>query len=143
MEMDIAMLNFFHRLFNPHCEHCTEEDELKRHCNSCEILQRELELLRSERDQLLDRILNPFKNEVTTTSTAIEPQPIKPKFIPWGVRRQMLEAESRQAAKLMKEKTDEIKVAAKSDKPLTVEEIEQVLGVSNEGESNESSNSNG
>jgi hypothetical protein len=42
-----------------------------------------------------------------------EYEPIKPAFTPWRVRQQMLEAEDRQKARLMKDKSAEISALEK------------------------------
>jgi len=60
-----------------------------------------------ERKDLLHRLLEPGKAEPPPTISE-EPIPITPSFTPWRVRQQMLEAEDRQAAKLMKERARDI-----------------------------------
>ena len=84
---------------------------------------------------LLNRLLNPVRDESAAIATT-EFKPILPKYIPWGVKKQMLEAESRAQAKILREKEKEIKEAEKpltESKPLSVEEIEEELGVTKEG----------
>ena len=100
------MSNWLHRLLNPHCEHCASERrearEVKRDdtvCQSCETLQRQLEIRNHEYDQLLTRLLE--KPEVPQATTAPPISLNKPKMISWAVRKQMLEAEDREKAKLM------------------------------------------
>ena len=88
------MSNWFHRWLNPHCPDCILI------CESCEVLKGQLEILNYTNKQLMDRILNP-PVPVTIPEPAQREVSI-PKNIPWGVRRQMLEAEDRERAKLMK-----------------------------------------
>ena len=95
------MTNWFHRLFNPHCPHCYEEQLERSHCNTCQVLQLELASVKQERDKLLQRILNPPTESTMSKDDIDELKPILPKAIPWNVRRQMLEAEDREKARLM------------------------------------------
>lgn len=112
------MANWFHRFFNPHCEHCAEEKLALKHCDACDVLAGEISRIRSENERLLERILNPPKEDERVT--APQPQAILPKQIPWAVRRQMLESEDREKAKAMRN-------AAKPD--TSVEELEKEMGV--------------
>lgn len=67
-------------------------------CQSCETLKQQLEIANYEKQQLLNRIIEKPAPEP-------EKQPIevtRPKMIPWNVRKQMLEREDREKAKLMK-----------------------------------------
>lgn len=113
------MFKFFHRLFNPHCEHCSREErervseqielsrisaeqrEFDRHCDTCDVLQRELELLRSERDKLLDRIITPpavIKERVVERESN-ERVPLVSRHLPFTARRQALEQNDRDIAR--------------------------------------------
>lgn len=102
------MFNFFHRLFNPHCQHCIEEairlrEEIKEdrtYCASCETLTRQLEIANFEKKQLLDRLLEKPAEQV---ENKVPVQISHPKNIPWRVRQQELEAADRQRARLMKD----------------------------------------
>lgn len=85
-------------------------------CETCEILREQLAKSDAERRELLTRLL---AKETPEPSHVVEEefQPIKPQFIPWRVRQQMLEAEDRKKAQLTKEKEKEIS------------ELEKELGV--------------
>lgn len=109
------MTNFFHRLFNPHCPHCIEEYERDLVCPSCEILKQQLELMTLQNNKLLDRITEKPQPEAVREP----PQITMPRNIPWGVRRQMLEAEDREKARLMRE----------APKPATTEDLEKELEI--------------
>jgi len=85
-------------LLNPHCEHCREEREESRVCPSCETLKSQLEAVNHEKNRLLDRLLTPI---VEATPAQPEREITKPINIPWNVRRQMLEREDRERAKLI------------------------------------------
>jgi hypothetical protein len=112
------MANWFHRFFNPHCPHCLNETIESRICASCEVLRAEVARLRADNERLLSRVLE--KPEVIKDrEIAPAPQAVLPKSIPWAVRRQMLEAEDREKAKL-------IRNAAKPD---SVEDLEKEMGI--------------
>ena len=92
------MSNWFHRLLNPHCPTCHEDDENSKVCNSCEVLRTQLDVTIRERDRLLSKLLD----DTPKTSSQQPMEPTKPINIPWNVRRQMLEAEDREKARLIK-----------------------------------------
>jgi hypothetical protein len=102
------MSNWFHRFLNPHCPHCVEEKHEEKVCPSCEILRTQVDRLLYENNRLLDRIL-----EKPAPEPAREPVKITlpNKNIPWSVRRQMLEAEDREKARLIKDAPQPVPVA--------------------------------
>lgn len=124
-------------------------DSIKRDnkvCESCEILKHELEMVRLENRQLLDRILEKPKIEEPTRTEGLKP--IVPTHIPWNVRRNMLEAEDRRKAQLLKEVSklnkpvednsalsggQTFKTEADIQKPMSVEQLEVELGVEENG----------
>lgn len=109
------MTNFFHKLFNPHCPHCIDEARENRICGSCEILQLENERLRHEVQVLLDRILErPIVEPIIKQENL---KPIMPQHIPFRVRKQMLESESREQAKLLRNQSN------------TIEELEKEMNI--------------
>lgn len=85
-------------------------------CESCEILRERLLKSDREREELLHRLLDKDKPEPPPVPEE-EPVPIKPNFIPWRVRQQMLEAEDRVKASLIKKHAEGI------------EELEKEMGV--------------
>jgi len=87
-------------------------------CDTCEVLRSQLDESNRERRELLNRLLDKDKVE-PPVSPQEELRPFKPQFTPWRVRQQMLEAEDRKAAALMKSKAQEIS------------ELEKELGVAN------------
>lgn len=95
-----------------------------RACLVCEVLREQLAISEKERRELLQRALAP-PSIPTEPEIQEEFKPIMPKFIPWNVRRQMLEADDRKAAQLMKEKAKEIA------------ELEKELGVAAEAKQQE------
>ena len=110
------MSNWFHRFLNPHCEHCHDEREESKVCKSCEVLKEQLASVTHQNKQLMDRLLNP-PVQIESSKPPIEITP--PRNIPWNVRRQMLEAEDREKAKLMRE----------APKPVLTEDLEKELDI--------------
>ena len=98
------MINWLHRLFNPHCIECDR-------CNSCEILRSELVYAHRRETELLSYL---FPTE--SISSEEEPKIIQPKVIPWKVKQQMLEDEDRQRAILL-------------NKQKEIESLEKELGI--------------
>lgn len=112
----MGIVNFFHHLFNPHCPECTVE----RGCKNCETLRSLLDTEKFEKSQLLNTLLH--KDQSSQPMEVELPKPITSKHIPWNVRRQMLEAEDRETARLLKKQQAETK---------QIEELEKELGVEN------------
>ena len=104
------MSNWVHRLFNPHCEHCLDE----RVCKSCETLKEQLESVNHEKNKLLDKLLTPPVAEVVAGPVREVTTPVN---VPWNVRRQMLEREDRERAKLMR------------NAPIPTEDLEKELNI--------------
>jgi hypothetical protein len=86
-------------------------------CGTCEVLREQLAHSERERRELLQRLLEKDKPEPLPTPKE-DLEPIKTtNFIPWHVRQQMLEAEDRKQAQLLKDKHKEI------------EDLEKELGI--------------
>ena len=94
------MIKWFHHLLNPHCPHCLIEREQSEHCKACDILQYEVERLRAENERLLARILHIPEPTIERT-VAPELVSIRPRATTWAVRKQMLEAEDREKARIL------------------------------------------
>jgi len=116
------MTNWFHKLFNPHCPSCIEQKHEDSICQSCETLKMMLEQSNYEKKQLLDKLLNPV---LPVNPTLVEYEPIQPKNIPWTVRRQMLEAEDRKKAELLRNAPK-----PSVEKSASLEVLEKELGIS-------------
>lgn len=68
-------------------------------CASCETLRQQLEIANYEKTQLLGKILKepePVKDAVEGPKISI------PRNVPWNIRRQMLEHEDREKAKILR-----------------------------------------
>jgi hypothetical protein len=107
----------------PHCPDCKEERENSKVCSSCEILKQQLESVNYEKNRLLDRIMEKPIPEVVSKPM----EPTRPVNIPWNIRRQMLESEDREKAKLL----------AQAPKPISTEELEKELDVASEKRENQ------
>ncbi len=117
------MFHWLHRAFRPHCEHCSEERREANICPTCQVFASQLELANYDKKQLLstiERMNNPTPVVVALSET---PEPIQPRNIPWAIRKNMLEAESRKKAELMKS------AAVKE----STEELEKELEVAQDG----------
>lgn len=90
-------------------------------CETCELLREQLAKSDAERRELLTRLLDRDKPEPSPIEEK-EYKPITPQFIPWRVRQQMLEAEDKKKAQLLKDRANEIS------------ELEKELGVNKEPE---------
>lgn len=124
-----SITKFFHELFNPHCEHCSNERIDSSFCQSCENLKMQLSVYQQQNDKLINRLLTPI-NESSPPAEIRESKPLQTKMVPWNVKRQQLEAESRELARSLKS-------AATPDKPASaaIKELEKELGVTNGTES--------
>lgn len=95
-------------------------------CECCEVLKETLTIERATNRDLLARIL-PNTNPNTSARPSEMIEPPKQSFIPWRVKRQMLEEQDREKAKLMKQfdKSEPPKF-----EPITTEELEKEIGIS-------------
>lgn len=101
------MLKWIHHLLEPHCPDCASEAQDKSICHSCETLKHQLEIANFERKQLLETVL---KLSQPTSQLSIQdtvtPEMVRPRTVPWNVRRQMLEEEDRKQAQLIRESAE-------------------------------------
>lgn len=84
---------------------CVEEALSSKVCKSCETLKMQLEVTNYEKRKLLDAVLE-FNKSPEVKRADEQPaniNEIKPRTIPWHVQRQMLEAEDRKKAAVMRE----------------------------------------
>ena len=100
------MLKWWHKFTNPHCIECEREHE----CKSCETLQQQLAQANREKHDLLNTVLLLSQPRTIVEETPYKPEitDLKPKITPWRVRQAELEANDRDAAKLLKDKQKEI-----------------------------------
>lgn len=121
----MSITKWFHHLLNPHCRECYEERTESKVCESCETLKVQLSIANAEKRQLLDSILEkPTPQiEIEHTRKPIQiPEDLKARQMTWNVYRQMLEAEDREKAKILRKQAEDKRVA----------ELEKELGVSHD-----------
>jgi hypothetical protein len=135
-----GLVKFFHEIFNPHCEHCESEKlrifeakrevlEQENHCTSCETLQVVNDTLIRENQRLVDALIEKNKNIPEPVQTNEPLRPIRTTtHVPWNVRRQLKEQESRAALQARKDAAQPDKVNTKSiDKDAELKELEKEL----------------
>lgn len=103
-------------------------------CSSCETLKIALERANFEKDKLLSRLLE--KPDDRPPVFRDEPQQVVPRNVPWNIRRQMLEREDREKARIMRE-------APKPNINPNSGEIEEFEKELRDAESNRSQSSSG
>jgi len=98
------MLRWIHHLLEPHCLECAEERAAKLICTSCETLKVQLEAANYEKRLLLEQVVELSRPHVPPSEAHIPVnfEEIRPKIVPWRVQRQMLEAEDRKKAEIMR-----------------------------------------
>lgn len=84
----------------------------------------QLSIANIEKKQLLDSILT-FTKPAATETVHINPEDVKSKIMTWNVRKQMLEAEDRRTASIMKDKERVQK---------QIDDLEKELGIEKETE---------
>jgi hypothetical protein len=133
---------WLHHLFTPHCVQCKEDYVELDRCKSCEVLEQQLAQANREKHDLLNMIMQLSQPKVEVEAKPYIPlaDEARPKFIPWRVKQQELEANDRQAARILKDKHKEMAdaKAAAAEKDYTVkvetsiskleEELELELG---------------
>lgn len=90
-------------------------------CAACEVLKESLSIERQLNKVLLQKLLDKGSPEPLSVEKE-EPISIKPQFTPWRVRQQMLEAEDRRQAQLMRDKKQEIE---KLEKELEIHDVQR------------------
>jgi hypothetical protein len=84
----------------------------------------QLAIVNAEKQQMLNVLLEKPKIEIEVPKIEI-PESVKPKLVTWNMRRQMLEAEDREKAKILRQKAEE---TAKLEKELGVNNAQAVGG---------------
>lgn len=115
------MIKWLHHILNPHCPDCILERQEKKICQSCETLTMQLALSNNEKERLLNKLLEKPSEPVHTEA----PEITHKLNVPWKVRQQMLEAEDRKKAQLMRD-APKSQVIMKTE---TIENLEKELGV--------------
>lgn len=121
------MFKWLHHLLNPHCPDCISDREEALVCKSCDILQKQLDIVNHEKRQLIDRLLNPSNVTTVASDIKVETESLKSKHIPWRVKQQMLEADDREKARLMRQFAES--KDTKIPEQITIESLEKELGL--------------
>jgi len=116
------MFNWLSELLTILDNHKSSKRELN-NCLTCESLKMQLAIANDEKSKLLDRLLNPLKQDEPKVDIG-ELKPILPRTAlanSWRVKQQMLEAEDREKNKILKQNV--------SQSSITVDELEKELGI--------------
>lgn len=129
---------WFHHLFNPHCRECIDEASENKICESCETLKMQLAIANAEKRTMLDALLEKNKPAEAAPMKTVNLEEVKSRQMTWNVRRQMLEAEDRKRAELLRKSTPQAapvaQQASQSESPVqsideSIKELERELGV--------------
>ena len=82
---------WLHKWWNPHCSHCSP-------CLTCEVLKEQLKISQDEKKELI-KSMAPVPEPEPAQSEIIEPIG---GFVPFSVKRKLLEEESRVKAEILK-----------------------------------------
>lgn len=91
-------------------------------CQSCETLKQQLEIANYEKQQILTKLLKEPTPEPTTPPVEIT----RPRALPWNIRRQLMEREDRERARLLRNAPKPI---SENNEKISTEELEKELGV--------------
>lgn len=92
-------------------------------CQSCNTYKEQLNIVREENKNLLDTILNFLKPKEVIFQETKTIEPIKPKAVPWDVRKRQLEENDRINARLKNNHPEVAKDIEKLEEELGVKEI--------------------
>ena len=90
-------------------------------CSSCDLLRDLLERSELERKELTHKLLDRGVAEPAPITATEELKPITPQFVPWRVKKEMLEREDARTAQLMRDKQKEMQELSQLEKELGVE----------------------
>lgn len=117
------LFDWIHHLLNPHCPECEadrEDEWQKKHtCQNCESLLLIIEKQRTDYQNLVEKVMRAPEQVDNRPEHEVQPQPIT-RFVPWHLRRQMMELED-------KKKASELKKVEPAQPKQTTEELEQEL----------------
>ncbi len=119
------MFTWIRELLEIRYEFKSRKAGLHKVCQSCETLKQQLEIANYEKRALLDRLLKEPEKETIKEKrvTTI------PRTVHWNIRRQMLEQEDREKAKLMRE----------APKPQATDDLEKELNIASANRESEAS----
>ena len=108
-------------------------------CISCESLKQQVEILQHNNNELLQGLLAAGRPSPEPRQNLDNLKPMMPRRLPWAQKRQMLEAEDRHRASLLRDKQKEMNPTppVASVASTTLEELEQEVGVVDASEERE------
>jgi len=121
------MINWLHKLLNPHCPQCKEDSEDNKVCQSCETLKMQLAIANAEKKQMLEALLEKPKDIIEVQKPKTDDKEPLPRAMSWNVRRQLMEAEDRKSAELMRKQREE---SEKLRQPKSIKDLEKELEIS-------------
>lgn len=91
----------------------------------------QLAIANAEKQRMLDALLEKPQSEIEHRKPdTSEPKEVKPRMMTWNMRRQMLEAEDRKSAEILRKKQDERETLLKNSKPpVSTKELENLVGI--------------
>jgi hypothetical protein len=138
MRLFHAIINWFHHLFNPHCQQCRIDEEMRlvesKHCETCDALRFQLNQVNQQNRDLLNAIIAKNLNPVMVGDEPEDESENLPDALPlqpgrqllshkaWRIRQQTLEAEDRARAKTIAEQK---KMESEARKVTSVPSVEQ------------------
>lgn len=124
-------------MFNPHCEQCDANEQVKNHNPVVDVLRNELERSYRNNDKLLDMIFDKVEYEKEVEKQADKPTNTK-EFLPilpkggWSARKRMLEEDSRnraiELARLAREGIQPVTPITEADLESELEEVRNQNG---------------
>lgn len=116
------MWNWLRELYELRAEYRERKFNLALPCEACEVLKTQLERANYEREQLINHLLKPPAPPDLVKPVPVT-QPLNVRHMPFRVKQQILEAESREEARIMREHRETMK---KADEQLIKEGFKKV-----------------
>ncbi len=124
----MILLDWYREYLEIKSERAAKVRELN-YCEACETLKLQLAIANEERKMLINKLTD--KPEITEPKADDNVlKPLMPNRMNWNTRRQILESEDRERAKIIK-KNQAITSNGTEGQVLTIHEIEKELGVEN------------
>lgn len=132
-------MNWLHRFLHPHCEHCESERIAAEQCETCAVLTSQLMAVNEERRELQEALIEALRPKpIVSTHSETPFQPIPLGNMTWTRRREILEEQERQKAKIQREaknigRPNEPSPSKTIDQlTKTIDQLEQELGIQEE-----------
>lgn len=99
---------WFHFILEPHCQQCVDDRLREAECQSCKTLHDVLNQVQEHNRILINTIVDMSKPVPAEEVPMKDMEPIKPRYVPWNVRKRMLEEQDRIKAEHMKALDEEL-----------------------------------